>query len=310
MNYFININNHLKHFLYGILILFWMIVYWVLIGLLPQISVEFYSNHRANIFYLTIVFSFFFFLLLVFRFLKKINSNSSVSVLLLGIPYLFFLLIMQIAQINIPRLTDVFLIIIGLVLVFILYIKLKNIYQQLFVIFLYCLFLAPVYPILYNNMWYGFTKNSMLEVNQLKEFDLNIIDRNGFKSKLSDYNKQTICVDMWSSSCGNCISSMPDFEKLNLSFTRDKDYKIISLYCPIKKEQTYDWFKEYIDGKFDYNIDYYYIDFESFNKLNIRQFPEFLIIDKNSNLVYRGQISYLPYVSDNIYNKLKFVNEK
>ena len=62
--------------------------------------------------------------------------------------------------------------------------------------------------------------------------------------------------------------------------------------------------------KFYYNIDFYYIDFESFNKLNIKQFPEFLIINKNNKMVYRGQISYLRYVSDNIYNKLKSVNEK
>ena len=81
------------------------------------------------------------------------------------------------------------------------------------------------------------------------------------------------------------------------------------MYCPIKEEQTFEWFKEYIDRKFDYDIDYYYIDYESFNKLNIRQFPEFLIVSKQSNLVYRGQISYLPYVNDNIYSKLKSINE-
>ncbi len=172
-----------------------------------------------------------------------------------------------------------------------------------------CILIIPSYYFIYDNILYYTSRSEVNTSQNLGDFNFKIRDRNGVSFNLADLKGKTVCVDMWSSSCGNCISSMPEFEELNTKFKNDKDYKIISLYCPIKEEQSFEWFKDYINRKFDYNIDYYYIDYESFKKLNIRQFPEFLIISKGSNLVYRGQISYLPYVNDNIYKKLKSINE-
>jgi len=34
-----------------------------------------------------------------------------------------------------------------------------------------------------------------------------------------------------------------------------------------------------------------------------------LIINKSNHLIYKGPITYLPYIKDNIYNKLKLINE-
>jgi thiol-disulfide isomerase/thioredoxin len=216
---------------------------------------------------------------------------------------------MQFAQVNLPRLLDVAILIIGSLLIFYFVNSNKSKAKQNLLVLLFFIFIGLVYPIGYDNIWYYNNKSELKENQNLGDFNFKVTDRDGASFNISDLSGKTVCIDMWASSCGNCIASMPEFEKLNQKFKSNNNYKIISLYCPIKEEQTFEWFKEYIDRKFDYDIEYYYIDYKSFNKLNIREFPEFLLISKSSNLIYRGQISYLPYVSDNIYNKLKSINE-
>jgi thiol-disulfide isomerase/thioredoxin len=286
-----------------------MIVYWALVGLIAQFFVEFCNEYHTVLFYSTLILSFSLYLILVFYFYLKSAKKSFTILSLISFPFLISLLLMQFVQINLSRLVDVVFLLLGILLIYIIVRKQEKRVRQLVVLAGYCLMLIPIYPIVYTNVNYAVMKNKSLSNQELGEFDISIADRKGQRFKLSNFKGKTICVDMWASSCGNCITSMPKFESLNKEFKKNKDYKIISLYCPIKKEQTYEWFKEYIDKKFPYDIDYYYIDFESFRKLNIWKFPEFLIIDKNSNLVYRGQIAYEPYIHDNIYNKLKSINE-
>ena len=303
-------NNYSKEIFKGLLIALLIIVYWILIGIVPKIFVEIYQNKHEDIVKGTIIVSIFIYLILVSYTYNKIAVKSVRSFLLISCPYILFLLLIVIISSNLPRLVDIIFILFGITIIYCYFKKKIDIKKVLLVISLYCIVLTPLYVISYDNILYLVSKNKMLEEEKLDSFNLKIIDKNGKILVLSDFKDKTILVDMWSSACGNCIKSMPDFEKLNSSFKNDYDYKIISLYCPISEEQTYEWFKKYIDMKFYYNIDFYYIDFESFNKLNIKQFPEFLIINKNNKMVYRGQISYLRYVSDNIYNKLKSVNEK
>ncbi|MES2514920.1 MAG: TlpA disulfide reductase family protein [Bacteroidota bacterium] len=210
---------------------------------------------------------------------------------------------------NWPRVADLFFIILGVGTIATMDMKHSSNRQKVIVFIISLLLIIPLYYLTYDNISHYASKNELRKTRTLGSFNFKITDRRGVSFNMDELKGKTVCVDMWASSCGNCISAMPDFEKLNLSFRNDTNYKIISLFCPVKEEQTYEWFKEYINRKFNYDIDYYYIDFETFHKLNIRQFPEFLLISKGSNLVYRGQISYLPYVSDNIYAKLKSIHE-
>jgi hypothetical protein len=113
---------------------------------------------------------------------------------------------------------------------------------------------------------------------------------------------------MWSSTCGGCIRSMPEFEKLNIYFKTNQDYRIISLFCPMKEHETYEWFLNYIKQDFNYNIDYYYIEVDEFKKLGIYQFPEFFLINKDNKIVYRGLITYKKTIKDNIYEMLEKIN--
>jgi len=286
-----------------------MIVYWILASISITIFSQVNEEYHSIIFYLQIILSLYLFLFLVLYFHRKTQNRNLISLFFLSAPFIVSFLLMQFAQVNLPRLLDVAILIIGSLLIFYFVNSNKSKAKQNLLVLLFFIFIGLVYPIGYDNIWYYNNKSELKENQNLGDFNFKVTDRDGASFNISDLSGKTVCIDMWASSCGNCIASMPEFEKLNQKFKSNNNYKIISLYCPIKEEQTFEWFKEYIDRKFDYDIEYYYIDYKSFNKLNIREFPEFLLISKSSNLIYRGQISYLPYVSDNIYNKLKSINE-
>ena len=302
-------NDYLKQLLRGSLIMFWMIIYWVVVGLIPKCSQYFYETYHAELFHLSIAISIILFVVLAYIYYQRTDRKAKVTLFLLGLPYFLFLIVMVFVASNLPRITDLLFIIIGFGILVAVDAKNSSSKQKIFLFVVSCILIVPLYYFIYDNIYY-YASRSELKANQsLGAFNLKIKNRNGDSFYISDFRGKTVCVDMWASSCGNCISSMPEFEKLHQKFKGNNDYRIISLYCPIKEEQTFEWFKEYIDRKFDYDIDYYYIDYESFKSLNIWKFPEFLIVSKESNLVYRGQISYLPYVNDNIYSKLKSINE-
>lgn len=286
-----------------------MILYWIIVGLIPRFFNDFYAEHKAVVFFMQLILSFSIYLFLTFFIFRKNPLRSFWSILILGAPFLIFLGLMQLAELNLPRLLDIGVLCLGIALVYIIIRKQKTKSIQIVFLSAYCLALIPIYPIAYENLWYAAKKGNAIENTKLNGLDFRITDRDGKSNKLSDFKGKIICIDMWSSSCGNCIASMPQFESLNAEFQNNPNYRIISLYCPLNQSQTFDWFQKYIDRKFSYNIDYYYIDYESFNKLNIRKFPEFILVNKEGDIKYRGQIVYERYVKDNIYQMLRTLNE-
>jgi thiol-disulfide isomerase/thioredoxin len=302
-------DNFSKLFLKGMGVMLCMILYWIIVGLIPRFFSDFYAANKAVLFYVQLVLSFSIYLFLTFFIFRKSPLKSFWGILVLGAPFLVFLGLMQFAELNLPRLLDIGVLFLGVILIYIVNTNQKNRIIQIVLLGAYCLVLIPTYPIVYENLWYAVKKKNAIENTKLNEFDLRITDKNGKSNKLSDFKGKIICVDMWSSSCGNCIASMPQFESLNAEFQSNPNYRIISLYCPLNQSQTFEWFQKYIDRKFSYNIDYYYIDYENFNKLNIRKFPEFLLVNKEGDIKYRGQIVYERYVKDNIYDMLRALNE-
>jgi thiol-disulfide isomerase/thioredoxin len=303
-------NNHLKQLLNGVLILFWMIIYWILIGLIPKYFPDINSAYHSELFHVTIAISILVFLVLVYVYYYRNKERRTITFLMvLGLPYFLLVMIAIIFASNWPRTADLFFMVLGIGIMAAMDTKHSSNKQKIVAFIISFLLIIPLYYVTYDNISHYASKNKLQKNRSLDNFNFKIMDRQGLSFNLGQLKGKTVCVDMWASSCGNCISAMPDFEKLNVSFRNDTNYKIMSLFCPVKKDQTFEWFQDYINRKFHYDIDYYYIDFETFNKLKIRQFPEFLLISKESKLIYRGQISYLPYVNDNIYVKLKSINE-
>lgn len=285
-----------------------MIVYWFFILYINNLIIEESEGKSDSFFYSSIIFSLILWFIVLYVCYGKIREKQLSKLLMLSIPYIVFQIFMQILQINVPRMYDILILLLDVLLIYFLYKWNIPAIKRVVVALSYCLFISLTYTIVYKNLWNYLKSEKQFSSGQI-DLNFTIKDMNGMEYRITDFKHKTVCIDMWSSSCGNCIASMPDFEKLNLCFTADTNYKIISLYCPMNESQSYKWFVDYIKRKFNYKIDYYYIEYDSFKPLGIRQFPEFFILNGNSELKYRGQIMYEPYVKNNIYDKLKEINE-
>jgi thiol-disulfide isomerase/thioredoxin len=245
---------------------------------------------------------------LLYIFYSGIKDKRKLDFILLASPYLLTFLIANILSSNIPRTIDLFYLCLGTTLVFFKFKENSFINNRKYVIIIFYGFVVLTYPYVYENINYNYHKNKPESVKVERELNFTLTDIHNLRYKLSDFKSKTVCIDMWSSTCGGCIRSMPEFEELNLHFKNNPDYKIISLFCPMKEHQTYEWFLNYIKEDFNYNIDYYYIDRQSFKKLGIYQFPEFILVNKNNRIVYRGLVTYKQSTFDNIYDKLEKIN--
>jgi thiol-disulfide isomerase/thioredoxin len=246
---------------------------------------------------------------LLYLFYSKIKNRRTIDLVLMLTPYFLILLTTMLISKNIPRLLDFFYILLGIILVFFQFKENTIISKRKYFIILFFIFTVLSYPYLYNNISYNYNKPNDESIAVVDKFNFIISDTAGKKCKISDFKSKAVCIDMWSSTCGGCIKSMPEFEKLNMYFKENTNFKIISLFCPMKEHETYEWFKNYVRNDFKYNIDYYYIEKDQFKKLGIYQFPEFFLINRNNIIVYRGSISYDKSVYDNIYEKLKKISD-
>ncbi len=249
------------------------------------------------------------FLYLTYLFYSRSKIKNVIVISCLAAPYYLMMVVLTLTSFNIPRMPDLFYMTIGLYLIFTEFKPKPNFISGKYALLVFCVTLFFIYPIIYKNLEFKFLKGSTNKTRTLGKFDMSFKNRKGEVFKTSDFSGKTVCIDMWSSSCGGCIQSMPDFEKLNKHYKNNPDFKIISLFCPKKPNQTFDWFLTYIKDEFPYDIDYYYINPEEFKKLGVYKFPEFLLINKQNSLEYKGIIQYMPYVKDNIYTQLNSINE-
>lgn len=301
--------NYLKYVLYGFITLFGVILFFYATELIyftnsellnPYIDI--YKPYLMAL--LTIIF-----LYLTYLFYRKAKVKSVSILVCLAAPYCLLMLTLTVASPYVPRLPDLLYMAFGLYLIFIRFKPNTTMLSRRYALLVFCVSLFLIYPFIYKNLEFMARKGTTDKNRSLGKFDMSLKNTKGEVFKTSDFYGQTVCIDMWSSSCGSCIQAMPDFEKLNKHYKANPDFKIISLFCPMKPHQTYEWFLKYIKEEFPYDIDYYYIDQEEFKQLEIYKFPEFLLINKQNHLEYRGIIHYMPYVKDNIYTQLNTINE-
>lgn len=302
--------NYLKHFLFGLITMFGVIIFFYLSELIYFTNSEFlnpyidlYKPYLMAL--LTIVF-----LLFTYLFYRRAKLKNGLVLTCLTAPYCLMIIGLLISgPPNPARWPDLLYMAFGLYLLFIRFKPNKTLLSRRYALLVFCVSLFIVYPFIYKNLEFMATKSRMDKNRALGKFNMSLKNIKGEVFKTSDFYGQTVCIDMWSSSCGSCIQAMPDFEKLNKRYKTNPDFKIISLFCPMKPHQTYEWFLKYIKEEFPYDIDYYYISQEEFKQLEIYKFPEFLLINKQNHLEYRGIIHYMPYVKDNIYTQLNSINE-
>ncbi len=292
----------------GIIIAFAVILLYVLADFIYFNNQLLFADYIDTIKTYIVGFSICLYLTLIFIFYKNLKTRKTVDFILLLSPYLLMLLITMLVARNIPRIIDFVYVFFGMIIIYFRFKENSFVYRRKYICYFFLFFTFFSYPYLYQNINFNYNKSKDEVVAVTGKFNFTIYDINENKFKLSDFKSKTVCVDMWSSTCGGCIRSMPDFEKLNIHFKNNSDYKIISLFCPMKEHETYEWFKNYIKEDFNYNIDYYYINKEDFKNLGIYQFPEFLLLNKSNSIVYRGLVTYNQSIYDNIYEKLEKIN--
>ncbi|MBI3518313.1 MAG: redoxin family protein [Bacteroidetes bacterium] len=303
-------NIYLKHILIGILIMLEVIFLFFISDYCYYSFQEILSENKDLYQHFSIAFFIIVYLLNISFFYEKSLQKNIKILSCLASPYLIVNILGLVSSGNIPRVLDVIFILIGLIIINYKYSNKNTTTSAKHILAVWCSLIFLIYPFVLENVWYMSIKSKTNETQDLGAFNIKIQDRNAKSIMISDLYNKTVCIDMWSSTCGGCIQSMPQFEELSIFYKKNNDIKIISLFCPIKKEQTFEWFSEYINKKFPYHIDYYYIDYEDFRKLNIRSFPEYLIINKNNKLEYKGTLVYEPYMFDNIYSKINSIHEK
>ncbi len=300
--------NYIKNIFKGIIIAFTVISLYFLTDYIYFNNQLVLNDHINIIKEYVVAISIVIYLLLGYFFYRYSKSRSFVSFILIQAPYFLILFITMLMSFNIPRMIDIVYIIFGLIILYYIFIEKTfiNRHKYLFIVFLF--FIIATYPFVFENISFAYYKSKKENFPVEGKYNFSIIDRKGNKIKLSELKSKTVCIDMWSSTCGGCIRSMPEFEKLNIYYKNNQEYKIISLFCPMKEHETYEWFLEYIKQDFNFNIDYYYITRDEFKKLGIYQFPEFLLLNKNNKIVYRGIVTYKKSTNDNIYQMLEKIN--
>ena len=149
------------------------------------------------------------------------------------------------------------------------------------------------------------------------EFELNSMDQDGKKYKLSDLKGKVVILNFWATWCGPCRMEIPDFNELYLE-NKDKGLIILGISTDDTKRGLTNFLKSY---KVEYPI--LFGSNKQISKISneyggIRALPTSIIIDANGEIkrIYPSAIlkNYTPDIySSFIYDvqtALKSINEK
>tara|TARA_X000001036_G_scaffold252574_1_gene235071 strand:- start:10192 stop:10791 length:600 start_codon:yes stop_codon:yes gene_type:complete len=149
------------------------------------------------------------------------------------------------------------------------------------------------------------------------EFELNSMDQDGKKYKLSDLKGKVVILNFWATWCGPCRMEIPDFNELYLE-NKDKGLIILGISTDDTKRGLTNFLKSY---KVEYPI--LFGSNKQISKISneyggIRALPTSIIIDANGEIkrIYPSAIlkNYTPDIySSFIYDvqtALKSIDEK
>ncbi|WP_340199710.1 TlpA family protein disulfide reductase [Ascidiimonas sp. W6] len=136
---------------------------------------------------------------------------------------------------------------------------------------------------LFIQNWFAFAFEEDFKVQQFPELAL-------LKSDKSPYNLEkdkVLILDLWSTSCGSCIEKFPDYEKLNKKYANNKDVKFYTLNLPIPRDSVLTASK--IVAKYEFET-LFAADKSAWKTLGIKKVPQYLIVNKDAKIVYRGRL--------------------
>lgn len=109
---------------------------------------------------------------------------------------------------------------------------------------------------------------------------------------LSDFKGKYVILDFWNSYCGVCFREFPEVERLYAQIKNDSNILFYSVHCfYTERGETYKTGNDIL-----HNEGYYFpclslpIQSHVVKSLNIKAYPTVLIMDKQSNIIHRGNI--------------------
>ncbi|RYD77903.1 MAG: TlpA family protein disulfide reductase [Sphingobacteriales bacterium] len=107
------------------------------------------------------------------------------------------------------------------------------------------------------------------------------ITQNGEKFELASLKGKVVLLDIWSTTCGPCLKNIPESVKLKNEL-KDKPFETLNL-CMSSSEES--WKKLVIAGKWNGIHIFSKNDAELYNNYRFKGFPQYILIDKNGNIV-------------------------
>ncbi|OYQ50513.1 hypothetical protein CHU92_00060 [Flavobacterium cyanobacteriorum] len=111
-----------------------------------------------------------------------------------------------------------------------------------------------------------------------------VYDEVGNSKFLNDLG-ETIVLDVWTTSCATCIKEFPKFQKVATSYKNHK-VKFYSLNFPLRRD-TQNYINKFTE---QYTFKKLIADRTTVEKLNIKYFPQYIII-KNNKIQYIGSLN-------------------
>lgn len=121
--------------------------------------------------------------------------------------------------------------------------------------------------------------------------------------QLDDQRGKTLVLDFWNTGCGICFQKFPDFDKLKQKYAANPEIEFYAVNL-IQRKQGLGQVKKVTD-KFSYGFDNLYADSLASQQcrklLYIEAVPAMIIINKNAEVVYKGNMNTEKYIFiDNI----------
>lgn len=137
--------------------------------------------------------------------------------------------------------------------------------------------------------------------------NLTIYDEKGIPFNFKKDKGKILVFDLWNSSCANCIKDFPKFEKLKKEFKNDTTVHFYSINISLTRDFDKKEWVQKLTKKYSFKT--LYTDTKMAKTLNIESVPNYMIVDKNHNITYIGDLNTDKAVFYNnfydILNKIK-----
>lgn len=115
---------------------------------------------------------------------------------------------------------------------------------------------------------------------------IKIVDSNNNIKNIFTKDKIYV-IDIWSNSCSYCVKKFPDFDKVFNHYKNKKNVEVFALNVILDdfdKKKTL----RLVNG---YQFKNYYTDSTILKKLKFNEFPNYLVLSKEGNVVYFGSLN-------------------